>query len=98
MVSKRRSTSSSVVPPIPSEVCSLNETPASNSTPSSFNRAASGFSLIRISARRFGSEQHRELVEHAPNAAGADGENRVTRTRFPVQKFHAALHGGGGHH
>src|ERR1700685_3927621 len=98
MVSKRRSTSSSVVPPIPSEVFSLNETPACNSTPSSFSRAASGFSLIRIRTRHLGSKQHGELIEHAPNAAGADGKNWVTRTRFPVQKFHAGLHGAGGHH
>src|ERR1700677_4029921 len=95
MVSKRRSTSSSVVPPVPSEVFSLNETPACNSTPSSFSRAASGFSLIRIRTRHLGSKQHGELVEHAPNAAGADGKDCVTRTRFPIQKFHPGLHGAG---
>src|SRR6202453_1591395 len=95
MVSKRRSTSSSVVPPVPSEVFSLNETPACNSTPSSFSRAASGFSLIRIRTRHLGSKQHGELVEHAPNAAGADGKDSVTRTRFPIQKFHPRLHRAG---
>src|ERR1700683_5797386 len=95
MVSKRRSTSSSVVPPIPSEVFSLNETPACNSTPSSLSRAASGFSLIRIRTRHLGSKQHGELIEHAPNAAGADGKDCVTRTRFPIQKFHTSLHRAG---
>src|ERR1700683_1596260 len=95
MFSKGRDTSSSVEPPIPSEVFSLNETPACNSTPSSFSRAASGFSLIRIRTRHLGSKQHGELIEHAPNAAGADGKNCVTRTRFPIQKFHPGLHGAG---
>src|ERR1700685_1260809 len=98
MVSKRRSTSSSVVPPIPSEVFSLNEPPACNSTPSSFSRAASGFSLIRIRTRHLGSKQHGELVENAANAAGADGKDCVTRTRFPIQKFQPGLHTARGHY
>ena len=86
------SSSSSVVPPMPSEVCSASETPGRNSTPSSFNRAAA-LSLIRMSKpKSFASSSMRELIERAAHAARANRQDRVAGPRFAQHEFQARLH------
>src|SRR5271170_3265953 len=91
MDSYRPSKISSVVPPIPSDVFSVSETPWRNSAPSSFKRAAA-VSLIRMArCRNPRIEQHGQFFGHAADASCANGHHRVARTRLAQHKFDATL-------
>src|SRR5580658_5715431 len=93
IVSYLRNRSWSVVPPIPSDVFSVSDTPGRNSTSSSFSRAAGELSLIRMNRRHPCTEKKRELLQNASDAARSDCQHCVARPRLAQHVFHACLHG-----
>src|SRR3989454_1151736 len=85
--------SKSVVPPMPSEVCSASGAPGHSSTPRSGSAATTLGSLIRIVRRHLGPQKNCELSQRAADVARTNRQDGVAGTRFAEQVFDAFLHG-----
>src|SRR5580692_2182260 len=96
MASCRWMRSKSVVPPIPSEVSSANETPRRISVPNSGSAARILGSSIRISNpvlyAQFGPEQYHQFATRAADVPRADRQNRIARPGFAQKKLDRILH------
>src|SRR5580704_872110 len=87
--------SRSVVPPIPSEVCSDKEVPGFSWTPSPGSAATSlGFSMrMMFVCRVFGPEKDHEFVAGAADVSSADSHDGVAGAGFVEQELDSSLHG-----
>src|SRR5215475_7685847 len=90
--------SRSVVPPIPNEVSEDRAVPGFSWTPSAANSRRILVSLRRMTLRGMrgqlvGTQQNHQLVAGTADAAGSDGQNRITRAGISEQEANAVLHG-----
>src|SRR6266852_465357 len=77
---------------MPREVSSTSDAPGRGSTPSPVSSFAIGMWLICIRYQKLSTQQHRQLIESAADASGANREDRVARPSFAQQIFDGALH------
>src|SRR5207245_9256200 len=94
----RRMRSRSVVPPMPSEVCSVIDAPARSSIPRSGSAARICGSSMRMVHGDPGSNQDGKLTQPPSYIACANGERGVAGARRVQQALDAFLHGAAENH